>query len=161
MYDEEYQKRRAFWRITFWTFSFLAILTGLNALFIVNSLGRGLFKPLTRTVASVPTEVQAKIEMPVPPLIEVNCAKKSPIQLATRASSTRLMFKNCKAIERVVNVSNLAKGDIFPLDNKHWTSDFISLKLGENLIKAKIGDHTQIININRETSKKPTDDKAL
>lgn len=161
MYDEEYQRKKAFWRLTFWTFTFIAALTGINILFIMNSVSIGFFRTEDRSPASVQEDSATKVKIPIPTVVEIHCNKKGPIQTQTQASSTRFLFKNCVRVDSLINETNNGHADLFPLPGKQWTSDFILLKVGENRITAQSGDSIQIVNIIRENPKNEGDDKAL
>lgn len=158
----EMSETRAFIRLVMGTFGVLGLLTAINVLMIMNSLGTNIFKPITRNIAAVAAVEEVIVEEVASPIIEINCRKKlDTVKIITKATSARVFFKNCKEIGRLINESNKNEGDIFPLKKNQWTSDFISLNEGKNSIKAPIGDKTQTIEITRELVKKKTVNKAL
>lgn len=145
---------KAFLRLVFGTLMVLGLLTAANVLMIMNSLGTDVFKPFQRNIAAVSTTPIVLAEKIRSPIIEINCQKKLDIlRVKTKASSARIYFKNCDSIGRIVNESNNNQGDLFPLEKNLWTSDYIFLKEGKNMIKAPLGKETQSIEIVREVSK--------
>ena len=162
MAESNQTDNKTFMRLVLWTLSVLVVMTGLNILFIINSVGTNLFSPLKRNIASVENEEPINLEKFASPIIEINCqVKKARDPILTKASSARVFFKNCAQVDQLVNESNHDQGDLFPLANKEWTSDYLSLSPGQNRIKATIGDDVQIIEIKREIVKKKTSPKAL
>ncbi|MEM7645271.1 MAG: hypothetical protein AAF203_00045 [Pseudomonadota bacterium] len=142
---------KAVLRLCLWTFFILGGMTGLNALIIVNKLGTDLFKPLSRNIASVGT---FESERPAPepaPTLEIDCRKKKVDQkIVTTAPNFRLVFKNCESIQSIKNLANHTEGDVFPINKKTSTSDFISLNLGENRIKTTIASKVHEFQVVRK-----------
>jgi hypothetical protein len=162
MARSEISETKAFLRLVSGTLTILGLLTAVNVLMIMNSLGTNIFKPITRNIAAVTTVEELPPVKVASPIIEINCLKKlDTVKVVTKASSARVFFKNCQSIGRLINETNRNQGDVFPLKKNQWTSDFINLKEGKNSIKAPIGDNTQTIEITRELIKKKTTNKAL
>ena len=156
------KKKKALVKLSLWTLFILMLTSGLNALFILNSVGSGIFKPAQRSLAAI-EDSKMKDDVRAKALVlEVDCRKKiKPLERKTRATSARVHFKNCEKIGRMVNESNHNQGDVFPLNKGLWTSDFIALSPGKNAIKAPIGKAVQVINITREAAQKTDAQKDL
>ncbi len=162
MANPENSESRAYLRLVLGTFSFIGVLTALNAVIIMNSVGSNIFKPLQRNIASVSVS-QPQIRRAVPaPTVKIDCRERpSKIHLTTLATNTRFVFSHCPSVGRLLNKANNNQGDIFPLKNKIWTSDFIALAPGKNSIIAPLGKTSQVIEITREKPKPPPSNKAL
>jgi hypothetical protein len=145
---------KAFLRIVFTTVFILTFMTGLNFLFIFNSMGANPFAPIERTIASIPeikTNTKEKITTPV---IEVNCqVPVDNLAINTKSYSVRIVFKNCPTVTSLINQSNNNESDLFPVDKNSWTTDFIVLKSGQNSLLAQWEKSKQMIEIYREKLK--------
>lgn len=154
-------EKKAIVRVVIWTLSIISLLTCVNLLFIVSSVGPGISIPFPRNVASVP-KVELITEEFISPVIEVDCKNlRKDQQIITKAPTTRISFKHCKNIGRVENQSNKNQGDIFPLPGQKWTSDFIFLNPGQNHLKIPANGNVYTIEITREMLKKEASKKAL
>lgn len=155
-------EQKTFLRLVVWTLTVIGLMTGLNALVIMNSLGTELFQPLKRTLASEKVVTQVIPEKIDSPVIEVNCRlKRKAMKLNTKASSARIIFKNCADVNQITNHSNQNQGHIFPIKKGFLTSDYLFLSPGKNRIEAKLGKSTQVIEINRKISRSNQASKAL
>ena len=162
MSDNTKSEKKAFIRLTFWTLTILGVMTCLNALFIINSVGNDVFQPLKRNLASVQEQEEQVAEKITSPIIKFDCkSKKSLKKVHTKAKTARFTFVNCKEVEHLTNESNNSQGDLFALKNKQWTSDFILLSPGQNHIKTKAGDRIQVVEINRVIINSSPTNKAL
>lgn len=157
---QNYEKKALF-RLFFGTVFVLCVLTGGNAIFILNILGSSILQPIEREVASVPT---AKVIEPLyhAPVLQIDCAKAWVNQdQATKADSARLSFKNCGEQIEIANLTNHNQGDVFAGKKGWFTSDFIRLSKGSNKLQVQMGKDTQIIEINRLFEVVASDNKAL
>ncbi len=144
------------------TLAFIGLISAINILIILNSVGSEIFKPLQRNIASVSNETSTEETLTPSLLIEFDCKKNQMIaKTQTLSGNLRLLFHSCKKVSRPANLTNNSQADLFSIGNQAWTSDFISLSPGENKVSFQYGKRTQIIEIIRETIKESTDNKAL
>lgn len=153
---------KAYLRLVFGTFAVLIAVAALNILIIINSLGTNIFKPIQRNIAAVAAIPEVKPKKIMAPVIEINCRNKKALDsVTTLAPNARFTFKNCKNVGRLINKSNKNQGDIFPLKKNQWTSDYVALSPGKNLITAPLGKETKTIEITRKVVKKVKQNNAL
>ena len=147
-------KTRAVFNLCLSTFLILGGLTAINAATLFSRVDSKIFKPTSRGIASIPelNEVK-KISQPQAPVIAIDCTKKSNLQKTkTLAANARFYLKNCSKAERITNLSNQSQGDVFLVGKKMWTSDYMSLKPGKNVIQIPTDSTTQNIEITREVA---------
>ncbi|MCB0376908.1 MAG: hypothetical protein KDD33_00320 [Bdellovibrionales bacterium] len=154
-------EKKAFFRISFWTIILIGFLGASNGLFIVYQMGTGIEIPFQRKLASVEEEIEPAKEK-LAPVVKIDCKQLDVKRhLLTQASTTRFVIENCKKVGSFKNQTNNNQGDIFPMPTGGWTSDFVSLSHGKNILSMDLDGKKHSVEITREKGDNPSETKAL
>lgn len=162
MSDSIKAEKKAFSSLIVKTVAVLALLTGINTIFIVNAVGLDVFEPLKRNLASAQEKSPEKAAMQdFSPVVSLDCRRPMARVIDTGASSARFLMNHCQNLKTIINKTNGNRGDLFEMDRDSITTDFILLSEGSNKIEILLETRTEVIVINREKAKKTQPSKAL